>query len=202
MIIDECHHAAAESYKRIISYFYATFTLGLTATPERADGEDLLAIFQNVAHKLDIKEAVETGILALVRCIRVKTNINLQDVRLQGFKYNSLDLETKIMIPGRNQLIVDTYLEYVKDKPAVMFCTSVKHANLLAGMLKEAGINAESISGSTKPNIRKKILSAYDAGEIQVLCACDLLNEGWDSPHTEVLFMARPTMSKLSICSN
>lgn len=196
LIIDECHHASAETYKTILSYFKTSFTLGLTATPERADGEDLLEIFQTVAHKLDIKEAVETGILVPVRCIRIRTNIDLQDVRINGFKYNALDLESKIRVPGRNQLIVDTYFEYVKNKPTVVFCTSVKHADELAQMFRSRGAEAYSISGATKDAERKRILRDYEAGKINILCACDLLNEGWDSPQTEVLFMARPTMSK------
>lgn len=196
LIIDECHHASAETYQKVLSYFKTSFTLGLTATPERADGEDLLKIFQNIAHKLDIQEAVETGVLVPARCIRIKTNIDLRDVRINGFKYNALDLETKIMVPSRNQLIVDTYLEYVKNKSTVVFCTSVHHADQVAEMFRACGIQAYSVSGSTKPVERKRILRDYENGTIKVLCACDLLNEGWDSPHTEVLFMARPTMSK------
>ena len=196
LIIDECHHASAKSYTKILSYFRPKFTLGLTATPERADGEDLLEIFQDVAHKLDIKEAVERGVLCPVRCIRIKTNINMSDVRINGFKYNSLDLEETIMIPDRNNLIVDTYTEYVKNKSTVIFCTSVKHADTIAEMLRERGVNAQSVSGGTNAQIRKQILKDYADKKIQVLCACDLLNEGWDSPITEVLFMARPTMSK------
>ena len=85
---DECHHASAKSYTTILNYFKPSFTLGLTATPERADGEDLLKVFQNVAHKLDVKDAVERGVLVPVRCIRVKTNIDISDVRINGFKYN------------------------------------------------------------------------------------------------------------------
>lgn len=100
------------------------------------------------------------------------------------------------MVPSRNQLIVDTYLEYVKNKSTVVFCTSVEHASQVAKLFKDNGIAAESISGSTKPVKRKRILKDYENKSISVLCACDLLNEGWDSPHTEVLFMARPTMSK------
>ena len=69
---DECHHASAKSYTTILNYFKPSFTLGLTATPERADGEDLLKVFQNVAHKLDVKDAVERGVLVPVRCIRVR----------------------------------------------------------------------------------------------------------------------------------
>jgi len=196
LIIDECHHASAKSYAKVLGYFCPKFTLGLTATPERADGEDLLEIFQDVAHKLDIKDAVEAGVLCPVRCIRIKTNVDMSDVRINGFKYNALDLEEKIMVPNRNRLIVDTYLEYVNGKSTVIFCTSVNHANEIAFLLRERGVKAESVSGSTKTLERKKILEAYANKDIQILCACDLLNEGWDSPITEVLFMARPTMSK------
>lgn len=197
LIIDECHHASAKSYTKILSYFRPKFTLGLTATPERADGADLLEVFQTVAHKLDIKDAVETGVLCPVRCIRVKTNIDMSDVRINGFKYNALDLEQTIMIPDRNRLIVDTYMEYAKGKSTVIFCTSVNHAETIAKMLQERGVKAEAVSGSTNAAVRKQILKQYADKEIQVLCACDLLNEGWDSPITEVLFMARPTMSKV-----
>ena len=196
LVIDECHHGTADTYQKIMSYFHPSFTLGLTATPERTDGEDLLSIFQNVAHKLDLQTAVELDALVPVRCIRISTNIDLRDVRINGFRYNSLDLESKIMIPGRNQLIVDTYCEYVKNKPTVIFCTSVKHAQELSELFQQKGVDAHSVSGSTKPAERKRILEHYEQGKIPVLCACDLLNEGWDSPHTQVLFMARPTMSK------
>ena len=196
LIIDECHHGTADTYQKVLSYFQPSFTLGLTATPERMDGEDLLGIFESVAHKLDIRTAVETGVLVPVRCIRVKTNIDLRDVRIHGFRYDQLDLEEKIRVPARNQLIVDTWLEYVKGKPTVVFCTSVRHAEEVAELFREAGIEASSVSGKTKPTERKRILQSYEKGEIPVLCACDLLNEGWDSPHTQVLFMARPTMSK------
>jgi len=196
LVIDECHHGTADTYKKVLSYFRPEFTLGLTATPERTDGEDLLEIFQSVAHKLDIKTAVEIGVLVPVRCIRIKTNIDLRDVRINGFRYNTLDLESTIMVPGRNQLIVDTWKEYVRNKQTVVFCTSVRHADEVAALFREAGIMAASVSGKTKPAERKKILEQYENGEIPVLCACDLLNEGWDSPHTQVLFMARPTMSK------
>lgn len=196
LVIDECHHGTAETYRKIMSYFNPTFTLGLTATPERTDGEDLLDIFKNVAHKLDLKTAVELDTLVPVRCIRIATNIDLRDVRINGFQYNALDLESKIQIPGRNQLIVDTYCEYVKSRPTVVFCMSVRHAQEMADLFQAKGIDARSISGRTKPAERKRILEQYESGKIPVLCACDLLNEGWDSPHTQVLFMARPTMSK------
>lgn len=197
IIVDECHHAAAKTYQQIFSYFEPKFILGLTATPERADGEDILKLFQNVAHKMDLKTAVERGILAPIRCIRVKTDIDLSEVRIHGIKYNAQDLESKLFIPERNNLIVDTYMKYVLGKKTVIFCASVDHATEIAGLLKEQGIRAAAVSSREKVAIRDQILLDYEEGDINVLCACDLLNEGWDSPRTEVLFMARPTMSKV-----
>ena len=196
LVIDECHHGTAESYRKVMSYFRPEFTLGLTATPERADGEDLLEIFRNVAHRLDLREAVEAGTLCPVRCIRIKTNIDMRDVRMNGFRYNAQDLESTIRVPERNQLIVDTWVEYAQGKLTVIFCASVRHAEEIAERFRDRGIEAWSVSGSTEGRERKRMLEEYEEGTVQVLCACDLLNEGWDSPHTQVLFMARPTMSK------
>jgi superfamily II DNA or RNA helicase len=197
LIIDEAHHATAETYQRILSFFKPEFTLGLTATPERADSIDILSIFQNTAHKLDLKTAVEIGELVPVRCLRIKTNINLTKIRYDRVQYNIRDLEQKIFVPERNALIIDTYLKFVKDKRTVIFCVSVKHAEEIVALFQEKGIAAMSVSGNMKMSERQEILSSYAEGNNKILCACDILNEGWDCPQTEVLFMSRPTMSKL-----
>ena len=196
IVIDECHHGTANTYRKILGYFRPKFTLGLTATPERTDGEDLLELFRNVAHKLDLKTAVEIGELSPVRCIRIKTNVDLSTVRINGIKYYAQDLESKLYVPERNRIIVDTYLQYVKNKKTVVFCASVKHAEMISELFRENGVVTEAVSGSMRNTERTRILNEYENGAINVLCACDLLNEGWDSPRTEVLFMARPTMSK------
>ena len=125
VIIDECHHGAADTYRKVLSYFRPEFTLGLTATPDRADGESILEDFKNVAHKLDLKEAVELGELVPIRCIRVKTNVDLSTIRINGINYYSQDLESKLFVPERNKLLADTYLNYVKNKKTVVFCASV-----------------------------------------------------------------------------
>ena len=132
-----------------MSYFKPDFTLGLTATPERADGEDLLEIFRNVAHKLDLKSAVEAGTLVPVRCIRIKTNIDMRDVRISGFRYNAQDLESVLHVPARNELLVNTWCEYVQNKPTVVFCASVAHAQEIADLFKERGVEASCVSGKT-----------------------------------------------------
>lgn len=197
IIIDEAHHASAETYQKVLAYFKPEFMLGLTATPERADDKDILEIFRNTAHKLDIQTAVEIGELVPVRCIRIHTNIDLTKVRFNSVQYNIRDLESKIYVPERNTLIVDTYMDYVSEKRTVIFCASVKHAEQIASMIRERGGSAYAVSGGMKPADRKEILAKFAKGDIKALCACDLLNEGWDCPETEVLFMARPTMSKV-----
>ena len=157
----------------------------------------ILDIFKNTAHRLNIQTAVEIGELVPVRCIRIHTNIDLTKVRFNSVQYNIRDLESKIYVPERNTLIVDTFMEYVSNKRTVIFCASVKHAEQIADMIRERGVQAAAVSGSMKASERREYLAKFQKGEIKALCACDLLNEGWDCPETEVLFMARPTMSKV-----
>jgi len=196
IIVDECHHGTASTYKKVLGHFKPKFTLGLTATPERTDGENILELFKNVAHKLDLKTAVEIGELCPVRCIRIKTNVDLSSVRINGIKYYSQELESKLFLPERNKIIIETYLKYISNRKTVVFCASVKHAEEISDIFTENGIISKAVSGTLSDSERRQILHDYENGSIDVLCACDLLNEGWDSPRTEVLFMARPTLSK------
>ena len=131
LIVDEAHHAAADTYQKVLAFFQPAFTLGLTATPER------------------------------------------------------------------NRLIVDTWLRYVQNKRTVVFCASVWHAEEIAELFRQAGVSAAAVSGNMKRSEREEFQDRFIRREIQVLCACDLLNEGWDCPEIEVLFMARPTMSRV-----
>ena len=197
LIVDEAHHAAADTYQKVLAFFQPAFTLGLTATPERSDGKSILDIFKNTAHRLDLKTAVELGELVPVRCIRIHTNIDLTKVRFNSVRYNIRDLKSKIYVPERNRLIVDTWLRYVQNKRTVVFCASVWHAEEIAELFRQAGVSAAAVSGNMKRSEREEFQDRFICREIQVLCACDLLNEGWDCPEIEVLFMARPTMSRV-----
>lgn len=95
------------------------------------------------------------GELVSVRCIRIHTNIDLTKVRFNSVQYNIRDLESKIYVPERNQLIVDTWIQYVKDMRTVIFCASIKHAQEIAGRLRDAGVAAESVSGEIKASDRR-----------------------------------------------
>ncbi|WPL16974.1 UvsW helicase [Thiorhodovibrio winogradskyi] len=197
LIIDEAHHAAADSYQQVLAYFRLVFTLGLTATPERSDGKPILDIFRDTAHRLSLKDAIEQGELAPIRCVRVKTNVDLTRVRFNEVQYHRQDLEQAITIPARDELIVQTYLEHVRGRKAVTFAVNIRHGEALAERYRASGIPARAVSGQMPNKERDAILDAFAQGDLHVLCACDLLNEGWDCPDIEVLLMARPTLSKI-----
>jgi superfamily II DNA or RNA helicase len=197
LIIDEAHHAAAPTYRRLLGFFQANFVLGLTATPDRADGQSILDIFRDCAHRLSLPEAVRRGELVPIRCFRVVTNVDLSRVRFNQVQYNHKDIEEAVIVPPRDRLIVDTYLNHVPGRKAVAFCVNVRHGESLADLFRHSGVPARSISGRMPRTDREKYLTQFHAGELRVLCACDILNEGWDCPDVEVLLMARPTLSKV-----
>jgi superfamily II DNA or RNA helicase len=197
LVIDEAHHAAAPTYKRLLSYFRPKFVLGLTATPDRADGQSILEIFRECAHRLSLREAVERGELAPIRAFRVLTNVDLGRIRFNQIQYNRKDLEGTVIVPPRDRLIVETYLNHVPGRKAVAFCVNVRHGDDLAELFRRSGVAARSVSGRMPRADREKYLTAFHNGDLRVLCACDILNEGWDCPDVEVLLMARPTLSKV-----
>lgn len=197
IIVDEAHHAAAPGYQALLGHFTPRFTLGLTATPDRPDGRPILEIFRDAAHRLTLEDAIRRGELVPIRCVRVKTNIDLTKVRFNEVQYNRHDLEQRIRVPARNDLIVDTYLHHVPGRKGVTFCVNVQHADEIAERFRSHGFPARSVSGAMRTDEREAILRAFAAGQLKMLCACDILNEGWDCPDVEVLLMARPTLSKI-----
>jgi len=197
IIVDEAHHATAETYRRVLAFFRPKFVLGLSATPDRADGQTSLELFRDYVHRLDLKTAVEMGQLVPIRCFRVQTNVDLTRVRFNQVQYRREDLEERIVVPDRDRLIIETYQNYVPGKKAVIFCVNVRHAKQVAERFCTQGIAAAAVSGGMSRQDREAHLEGFHTGQLRVLCACDILNEGWDCPDIEALFMARPTLSKV-----
>ena len=146
---------------------------------------------------MTLEEAVSKGELVPIRCVRVKTNIDLSRVRFNQVQYNPRDIENNVMIPARDDLVVATYLDHVPGRRAVVFCVNVRHGEQMAERFRDHDVPAASVSGRDPEQRRQKTLQAFEAGSLQVLCACDILNEGWDCAAVEALFMARPTLSKI-----
>ena len=200
LVVDEAHHAVAPILKRVIQYFNTEFTVGLTATDQRPDKKKLETVFGTYSTSLSLKEAMEKGIVAIANVYRIETNINLSQVRFNGKDYVNADLEKKIRVTSRNELIVNVLEEYFTSGEAglrqgIIFCVNVNHANEMAKLLNGAGITAASYTGQTKNPTA--LMEDFKQKKIRFLCACNMISEGWDYPELGILVMARPTLSKV-----
>lgn len=200
IVFDEAHHAQAANCKKTLQYFTSKYLIGLTATPERLDRKKLDEIFGEYESKLTLREAIEKGVISNIRCYRLISNIDLSEVRYNGKDYNYADLEKTLIVDSRNELIVKTIKKYFSSKKdfykqGIVFCVNINHCKKLEKMLNEQGITAKAVYGSNKSN--DEIFEKYKNKEIQFLLSCQIISEGWDCPQTEVVVMARPTLSKV-----
>ena len=200
LVVDEAHHAVAPILKRIIQYYNTDFTIGLTATDQRPDKKKLETVFGTYSTPLSLKEAMEKGIVAKANVYRIETNIDLSKVRFNGKDYVNADLEKRIRVTSRNELIVDVLKEYFTSRKSslrqgVIFCVNVSHANEMTHLLNKAGIVAASYIGQTKNP--ESIMEDFKNKKIRFLCTCNMISEGWDYPELGILVMARPTLSKV-----
>ena len=200
LVVDEAHHAVAPILKRVIQYYNTDFTIGLTATDQRPDKKKLETVFGTYSTSLSLKEAMEKGIVAKANVYRIETNIDLSKVRFNGKDYVNADLEKRIRVTSRNELIVDVLKEYFTTGEAslrqgVIFCVNVAHANEMARLLNKAGIVASSYTGQTKNPA--SVMEDFKNKKIRFLCTCNMISEGWDYPELGILVMARPTLSKV-----
>ncbi len=200
IVFDEAHHAQASNCKATIQYFTPKYLIGLTATDERLDNQKLEEIFGNYEVKLTLKEAIDKDVITNIRAYRLESNINLKEVRYNGKDYNYSDLERTLVIDSRNELIADLLNKYFQPKQnfykqGIIFCVNTAHTKKVAKLLKDKGLTAEAVYGGNSKN--DKVFEQYKNKEVQFLCSCQLISEGWDSPQTEVVVMARPTLSKV-----
>ncbi len=200
IVVDEAHHAVAPVLKRVIQYYTPDFLVGLTATDQRPDKKRLEEIFGNYTTELSLKEAMEKGIVARANVYRIETNIDLSHVRFNGKDYVNADLEKRVRVTSRNELIVNVISDFFNDGEAgqrqgIVFCINKAHTKEMARLMNEAGISAQDYSGDTKHP--EKVMREFKEHKIRFLCACDMISEGWDYPELGILVMARPTLSKV-----
>jgi superfamily II DNA or RNA helicase/HKD family nuclease len=203
IIIDEAHHMAAASYQRILSHFTPRELLGLTATPERGDGQDILQYFgDRIAAELRVWEAIEQQYLCPFAYFGIRDEVDLTAVAWRrGIGY---DLEELTNVYTASHQWISLVIQQVQQKildPSTMralgFCVGLKHAAFVADHFNKIGIKSVVLSGGHESAERAAVIRQLAAGEIQAIFTVDIFNEGIDIPNVDTLLLLRPTDSGL-----
>jgi superfamily II DNA or RNA helicase/HKD family nuclease len=202
VVVDECHHAPADSYQKVMRLLRPEILLGLTATPERADGKSLLPDFDGrIAAELRLWHALDRQLLAPFEYYGLAdaAGTDLAKVRWSRQGYQKDELSTLYTgNEARVDLIVEQLRRRVVDPRAIRalaFCVSVEHAEFMARALTARGIPADVVHGDSSSESRTSAPKRLREREINVLCTCDLYNEGVDLPFVDTLLLLRPTTS-------
>ena len=203
IIVDEFHHAAAETYEKLLTHFKPKVLLGLTATPERSDGKDILYWFEGkISAELRLWEAIDRQILSPFQYFGLNDNIDLESAGItwkRGFGYDVTELSNLYTgNDARVALVLEQMTRYVDDISSVKglgFCVSIEHAEYMAEQFKQAGVPAVAVTSNMETKDRRKAMRDLRSGEIKVIFAVDIFNEGVDIPEINTLLMLRPTES-------
>jgi superfamily II DNA or RNA helicase/HKD family nuclease len=202
VIVDEFHHAAAPTYRKMLERLKPKILLGLTATPERTDAGDILGYFDgHIAAELRLWDALERGLLCPFQYFGLSDNTDLSSVTWsrQGYDVTALeriytgdDARVRLVLQQVQNKLRDT-----KTMRALGFCVSIAHAEFMARRFTEAGLSSQAVSANTDSDTRKHALEDLRKGKLRALFAVDLFNEGVDLPEVDTLLFLRPTESAL-----
>lgn len=200
IIVDEFHHAAANSYQTLLSYFEPKILLGLTATPERMDGKDILSYFEGrIASEMRLTEAIDRKLLSPFQYFGVSDTVDLSTLKWsrKGYDLKELDnVYTNNKI--RSNQIVTSLHKYVTDLDEVKglgFCAGVEHAQYMANYFNQRNIPSIALHGKSNKEIRESAQHMLTKGEIRFIFIADLYNEGIDIPDVNTILFLRPTES-------
>jgi DNA repair protein RadD len=195
IIIDECHHATAGSWRKIIDYFPNAKILGVTATPCRADGTGLNHIFDEIIIGPQIYELIDQGKLVKPVVYAPQNKMNFSSVKITRGDFDKDEISEIVDRPTITGDVVKHYMKIADGIPAVVFCISIKHAQHVADEFKKQGYRAHSVDGSMHDDLRKKMLAGLGNGTVDVITSCDLISEGTDIPAIGCIISLRPTTS-------
>lgn len=199
IVVDEFHHAAAASYRKVLEYFRPKFLLGLTATPYRTDNQDLFALCDgNVVYEIFLTDAINRGLLVPFRYFGFYDETDYGQVEFRNGRYDLAQLEQALVRKQRAELVLAKYKQF-ETKRALGFCASIRHAEFMAEYFARNGVaSAVCHSGNGANSFflpREQALTKLAAGEIKVLFSVDLFNEGLDMPSLDMVLFLRPTES-------
>jgi hypothetical protein len=196
---DEFHHASATSYRKILDYFKPKFLLGLTATPHRMDKKDVFEICDfNVPYEVGLFSAINRDWLVPFSYYGIYDGqVNYDKVTYLHGRYVEEELGRALATEDRADLIFKHYSKH-RRQYALGFCATIKHAEYMAGYFNSRGIKALTIHSDTSSEYwceRSRALEAFRKGEIDIIFAVDMLNEGVDVPQIDLIMFLRPTES-------
>lgn len=199
IIIDECHHQKANSYRDIINYFKPKVLLGLTATPERMDGGDILEDFENkIAAEIRLPEAMNRKLLCPFQYFGITDSVDLTNVSWSRGKYAPSELTDLYTGNDRRvREIIDALDKYTKDINEVRslgYCVTMEHAKFMAKKFTLAGLKAGYLTSENSKD-RVYIRQKLEKKEINYLFVVDMFNEGIDIPEIDTVLFLRPTES-------
>lgn len=201
LIVDEAHHYASPGWKRVLEYYRKNpklKVLGITATPDRADEEALGQIFDTVAYDYEILDAIHDGWLVPIEQQMVKIEgLDFSQVKITAGDLNGAQLARVMEAEQNLQGVAGASIDIIGQRRAIIFTASVAHAEMTSNILNRhrQGM-AAWVCDKTDKVERQKLLKAFAAGTVQVVCNCGILTEGFDDPGVEVCIMARPTKSR------
>lgn len=196
IMIDEFHHAAANSYVSFIKNISYNYLLGLTATPYRQDNQDIFSICNgNVIIRYTLRDGIEKGILTPYHYYGCFDDVDYEKIINSNGNYDAKDLEKALIIPERDEAIVNKWIEMADQRCTIAFCYSIKHADRIVDVFNKHGISAKRYTSDENHLERSSIIKEFKRGKLKVLCTVDVLNEGADLPFVECLLFLRPTES-------
>jgi superfamily II DNA or RNA helicase/diadenosine tetraphosphate (Ap4A) HIT family hydrolase len=195
IVVDEFHHAAARTYRGLIEHFTPKFLLGLTATPDRMDGADLLGLCQeNLIYRCDFLEGIEQKLLSGFLYMGVPDDVNYAQIPWRGSGFDETALTQALATQARAQNALEQ-LQLHGGKRTLGFCCSQRHANFMANYFEQNGLRAVSVHSGPSSAPRASSLERLEAGELDAVFSVDMFNEGVDVPNIDTVLMLRPTES-------
>jgi superfamily II DNA or RNA helicase/diadenosine tetraphosphate (Ap4A) HIT family hydrolase/HKD family nuclease len=195
VVVDEFHHATAATYRRVLDHFQPGFLLGLTATPDRADGADLLALCDdNLVFEVGLVQGISQGALVPFHYRGIADTIDFTPIPWRNGRFDPEALEHAALAVARAVAALNEWREVAGDR-TLGFCVSTRHADYMASYFREHGVSAAAVHTGSSSAPRHETLDALARGDLAVVFSVDLFNEGLDVPLVDTVLMLRPTAS-------